>query len=222
MKIFVKLAGVSVVLCVALSGCGGGGSSNPGAIATPLTPTTPSVEGTALYDANCARCHGPLATSTKRGKSAAQIQAAITNNTGGMGSLSTLTLTQISAIATALGTDTTTPTTPQNTISQNNTSVSATSNNDSFKLENNPTVSYEATISGGFKYPADKISYPSGTNRPSALAGGVNDLIDGKVLLTWIVNGKVVLINLTGLDAISEGALQSSAPDAAANIYTTY
>ncbi|MBI5102563.1 MAG: hypothetical protein HZB33_12115, partial [Nitrospirae bacterium] len=52
----------------------------------------------------CSGCHGPLATSAKLNKTAAQIQGAINGNIGGMGSpaLMSLTPTQVSAIATAL------------------------------------------------------------------------------------------------------------------------
>jgi len=84
------------------------------AIVTALNPTTTTpppvvTDGPTLYASNCAACHGPLATSTKAGRTAAQIQAAITNGIGGMGSLTSLTTTQVSAIATALASVTTTP-----------------------------------------------------------------------------------------------------------------
>lgn len=70
---------------------------------TPTTTPTPTPTSTptqtpgktwVLYNANCAGCHG----SSKRGKSAATIQAAINNNLGGMGSLKTLTA-QVTALA---------------------------------------------------------------------------------------------------------------------------
>jgi mono/diheme cytochrome c family protein len=51
------------------------------------------------YAASCASCHGPLATSLKKGKTAAQIQAAIDANIGGMGGLSILTPSQVADIA---------------------------------------------------------------------------------------------------------------------------
>jgi mono/diheme cytochrome c family protein len=51
------------------------------------------------YAASCASCHGPLATSLKKGKTAAQIQAAIDANIGGMGGLSILTTSQVADIA---------------------------------------------------------------------------------------------------------------------------
>jgi len=69
--------------------------------AAPPPPVTPP-SGATLYSNNCAGCHGALASTSKPGRTAAQIQAAITNNTGGMGSLSTLTATQVQTIASAL------------------------------------------------------------------------------------------------------------------------
>ena len=81
---------------------------------TTVSGTPPVTDGAALYAANCAGCHNPLASSAKRGRSATQIQNAINNNTGGMGSLSSLTSAQVAAIATALASssssDTTAPT----------------------------------------------------------------------------------------------------------------
>ncbi len=64
--------------------------------------TTSTLDGVSLYAANCAGCHGALATSSKRGRTAAQIQAAIDGNVGGMGFLSTLTPAQVQAIADVL------------------------------------------------------------------------------------------------------------------------
>jgi mono/diheme cytochrome c family protein len=68
-----------------------------------------TTSGATLYAENCSTCHGTLATSSMKGKTADQIQAAIAGNRGGMGSLSTLTTDQISAIAAALATTTTPP-----------------------------------------------------------------------------------------------------------------
>jgi mono/diheme cytochrome c family protein len=75
---------------------------------TTATPPPP-IDGAALYTADCAACHGPLATSSKLGATATQIQSAISANLGGMGALSSLTSAQISAIAAALAPSTTTP-----------------------------------------------------------------------------------------------------------------
>lgn len=78
------------------------------AIVTALTPSTPTPiptpTGQALYESVCAGCHGTFATSAKGGATATRIQTAITNNTGGMGYLSTLTSAQITDIATVLAT----------------------------------------------------------------------------------------------------------------------
>ena len=60
-----------------------------------------AIDGAALYTSDCSGCHGPLATSSKRGASATAISGAIASNRGGMGSIS-LTPEQIAAIAAAL------------------------------------------------------------------------------------------------------------------------
>jgi len=75
------------------------GESTESAIVSAKTSAT---DGVALYAANCASCHGSLATSGKQGRTVSQIQAAITGNRGGMASLSTLTAAQVKAIADVL------------------------------------------------------------------------------------------------------------------------
>lgn len=55
------------------------------------------------YTGLCASCHGPLASSSRSGRSASQIKAAITANRGGMGSLVGLTNVELNAIARELG-----------------------------------------------------------------------------------------------------------------------
>jgi mono/diheme cytochrome c family protein len=79
------------------------------AVTTPPVVTPPVTDGATLYATKCAGCHLALASSAKAGASASAIQSAINNNTGGMGSLSALTATQISAIATVLAPAATTP-----------------------------------------------------------------------------------------------------------------
>jgi mono/diheme cytochrome c family protein len=77
-------------------------STSPAAVPS-LTPAPPAtVDGAALYAANCAACHGALASTNKKNASSALIQAGITGNKGGMGSLGALTDSQLQAIATAL------------------------------------------------------------------------------------------------------------------------
>lgn len=66
------------------------------------TPTPTPIDGVALYGTYCASCHGSLASSSKKGATSAQIQAGISANMGGMGSLSSLTTAQIDAIAAAI------------------------------------------------------------------------------------------------------------------------
>jgi len=77
------------------------------------------LDGAALYDnysssnnigRNCAGCHGALATSTKRGRSFAQIKASIASNAGNlMGQYFAAPDEDIYAIAVALGGETATP-----------------------------------------------------------------------------------------------------------------
>ncbi|MBU0484272.1 MAG: CxxxxCH/CxxCH domain-containing protein [Proteobacteria bacterium] len=64
-------------------------------------PTTPA-DGSTLYSIDCAGCHSPLATTSKPGRTASQIQTAINNNVGNMGFLSSLTAAEVQAIADAL------------------------------------------------------------------------------------------------------------------------
>ena len=61
-----------------------------------------SLDGVSLYTANCASCHGELATSSKHNKTFDQIKNAITGNLGGMASLGALSAAQLQAVATAL------------------------------------------------------------------------------------------------------------------------
>jgi mono/diheme cytochrome c family protein len=74
-----------------------------------LQPPTPQQgaqvqsAGALLYDQNCASCHGSLANSAKRGRTAVQIQNAIISIPS-MNYLSNLNATQIQQIATALST----------------------------------------------------------------------------------------------------------------------
>jgi len=72
-----------------------------------------TLNGAALYATNCEGCHNPLASTSKPGRTANQIQTSIDTNAGGlMGFLSTLTPAEVLAIAAALppAADTTAPT----------------------------------------------------------------------------------------------------------------
>ena len=105
-SLFVLLAAISF----SLSGCGSGGNgSDPTAVQKEVEAGS-TIDGAALYSANCSGCHGPLASSTKKGATAAQIQAAISSKRA-MRSLSSLTTAQIQAIAAALSSTSTTPST---------------------------------------------------------------------------------------------------------------
>lgn len=60
-------------------------TSAPGAVATPGTPapgaadaTALKAQGTTVYAAKCANCHGALAASAKKGATAARITASAT------------------------------------------------------------------------------------------------------------------------------------------------
>jgi mono/diheme cytochrome c family protein len=73
----------------------GGAGMSVSAIVTTIAPVP---TGAALYSNNCESCHGPLLSSAKTGADTTRIQNAITNNSGGMGFLATLTATEIQAI----------------------------------------------------------------------------------------------------------------------------
>ena len=77
--------------------------SDPDSVTVTAT-TVIAIDGAQLYADNCSACHEPLATSTKLGASAAEIQNAIDLNIGGMGipSLEALTPEEIQAISDAL------------------------------------------------------------------------------------------------------------------------
>lgn len=71
------------------------------AIATALASTPMPTDGASLYSINCASCHGTLANSKVGSSSISKIQKAIKEKSQ-MKYLSTLTLTQIQAIASSL------------------------------------------------------------------------------------------------------------------------
>ena len=75
----------------------------------PPPPALTMTDGPTLYANYCAGCHGALASSTKSGRTAAQITSA-NNSVSAMSGLKSLTSAQISAIATALAVTTPAPT----------------------------------------------------------------------------------------------------------------
>lgn len=75
-------------------------SPTPAPTPAPGTGTLP--DGAALYDTYCASCHGPLATSTKRGSTMNRLQSGI-STAASMRSLSSLSTAELQAIVTALG-----------------------------------------------------------------------------------------------------------------------
>jgi len=88
------------------------GTFHPENLPGGVTPPPPATDGAALYGANCASCHGPLASSSAKGASASDIQGAIDANRGGMGSLGSLTPAQLASIAGALSGSTPPPPAP--------------------------------------------------------------------------------------------------------------
>lgn len=78
--------------------------------ATTTAAPPPVIDGAALYTSFCSGCHGDLASSEKRGRTASDITNAISANRGGMGNLfnpntgtiAKLTPEEIAAIAAAL------------------------------------------------------------------------------------------------------------------------
>ncbi len=69
----------------------------------PTPPPPPSIDGAALYTAKCQSCHGAIKPIFSRNaRDATRIQAAINNNKGGMGFLSSLTAAEVQAIAAAV------------------------------------------------------------------------------------------------------------------------
>lgn len=76
-------------------------ASAPAPTPTP-DPGPVVIDGATLYGTNCSGCHGALASTTKAGRTAADIQAAVDSNLGGMGFLSSLTPEQVQAIADVL------------------------------------------------------------------------------------------------------------------------
>ncbi len=128
------------------------------------SPVPVSIDGAALYNSNCSGCHGPLASSSKRGSSASTIQGAI-NGVGSMSGMKSLTAAQVQAIATALSSSpvpTPTPTpTPAPTIT------------DGVSLYNANCVSCHGTLSNS------TVMGRSATDIQSAIAanrGGMGSL----------------------------------------------
>lgn len=70
-------------------------------LAAPLL--LPPAEAANTYASACSSCHGPLASSERRGRSASQIRSAINADRGGMGALRGLTNAELNDIARELG-----------------------------------------------------------------------------------------------------------------------
>ncbi|MDD2542167.1 MAG: cytochrome c, partial [Desulfuromonadaceae bacterium] len=72
----------------------GEGAASAQVNATTTVPA-PVLDGAALYNTYCNGCHG----TSKRGKTVSATQGAIAANRGGMGSLSSLTIDELTAIS---------------------------------------------------------------------------------------------------------------------------
>ena len=105
-----KLAGSFFLMLAAisfsLSGCGSSGTGSMTA-AQKAALDAASIDGGALYTTDCAKCHGPLASSSIKGATVTQIQGAV-SSVDAMESFSSLTTAQMQAIVTALSGSTTT------------------------------------------------------------------------------------------------------------------
>ena len=69
---------------------------------SPSNNSLPKTSGAALYAQHCASCHHPLESSTKRGRTATQIETAIAVFAPMNARLHNLTTAEIQDIATAL------------------------------------------------------------------------------------------------------------------------
>jgi cytochrome c len=85
--------------------CTNGTLSGSYTFASCSVAAAPAIDGAAIYTQNCSGCHGALATSSKRGASAATITSAIQNISymKSNPAISALTPAQIDAISKALG-----------------------------------------------------------------------------------------------------------------------
>jgi|GEM_PF-3000917 len=151
-------------------------SITPEPTTTPTTPTptqtpVPTIDGAALYASNCASasCHGPLATSSKRDRTAANIQNAI-NGIPAMSSLSFLSQAQIQAIANALST-TATPTataTGTATATATGTATATTTGTATATATATPGTTCQGDITGdGAINSADFVIFASAYNSAS-------------------------------------------------------
>lgn len=131
--------GTTVVVWTATDATGNMSTANQDVT---LSTTPPAATGAELYATNCSGCHGPLATSTRRGRTATEITAALAT----VPEMSGITLTpaEIQLIADALA---------NTTSSLVNVSLSA--NAATVNLNKNTTVTATITSVAGFSGPVD-------------------------------------------------------------------
>jgi cytochrome c5 len=98
--------GCALASLLCMTACGGAPGPDPKAAPNASSPTEApagssasgaSLDGAALYAANCSSCHA----ESKKHTVASEIHKAIDGNTGKMGRLSGLTAAQVDAIAAA-------------------------------------------------------------------------------------------------------------------------
>jgi len=89
-----RTAGTAYYYIVTAVNTAGEGAASAQVTATTTAPAQ-ALDGAALYNANCAGCHG----TSMRGKSVSATQGAIASDRGGMGYLSTLTVAELTAIS---------------------------------------------------------------------------------------------------------------------------
>ncbi|MBK7842539.1 MAG: fibronectin type III domain-containing protein [Bdellovibrionales bacterium] len=139
---------IALGLALILSGCGKGQRKLH-------VPSLGNIDGHKLYTNHCASCHNPIATSTKKNKTAAQIAAAI-SSVAQMSSLEALTSDEVQAIATVLVGTAPPPPDP--------TALTATPNSAAAI-----TLSWS---SGGGSTVDYQISYQLGTTAPATCSAG--------------------------------------------------
>jgi mono/diheme cytochrome c family protein len=168
--------------------------------------TPPPPNGVTLYGSKCASCHNPLATSTKKNKTAAQITAAI-GSVAQMSSkpaLTALTATEIQAIATALVD--TTPLPPPNPIALSAVPNSMSAITLSWTSGGGSTVDYRISYQLGATAPA---TCAAGTTIPESAISGTSHQVTGLSANTQY-SFRVCAINNKTTPEVSSGVAVSA------------
>jgi len=168
------------------------GESAPSAQVT-ATTTVITIDGAALYGTYCASCHNALPSSAKKGRTATQISSAISANSGGMGSLSSLTAAQISAIAAALSGTTTTP--PPTTVPAAPAGVTATGGTQQ------ATITWSA-VTGATSYNI----YRSTTTGVTITSGTKSSVVASSAVQTGLADSTTYYYIVTAVNSVGESA----------------